>query len=345
MAESSFIRTVAFGGYNKTDVSKRMEYLYSQFYEMKNDIRESKLLLEEYKKGTPEEKAHESVLTSERAKLTMTQVQNESLSEKLKQAKDELQTKDNDIAALKAENDSLKSKLEDALSELASYKAINDPSALSKVFIEAQKSADMLIADAKKEKENMQADTKSVVENIIDEANNDAMRIVYEAEKNAAEIEASLKSESEKIKASSNNMRAVMLNDVKALSEDFTRIKELFEAFEKETISSIEKSKKLISDTETKLTSGGTPVFTDPEAVVPKFPDVPSYKKIDYTSPSEKKSRKEADDDLKKLLEMANSIEIEDEGDTPTADAAPEGDDKAMDLDALTKLANSLVDA
>ena len=61
---------------------------------------------------------------------------------------------------------------------------------LSKVFIEAQKSADMVRAEADKQAEELKADSQKLSDNIITEANNKAAKIVYAAEKQAAEIEA-----------------------------------------------------------------------------------------------------------------------------------------------------------
>ena len=54
MAEARFIKTVAFGGYDKAGVIRRMEYLNTQVHDLRNELRETKLLLEAYKKGTSE---------------------------------------------------------------------------------------------------------------------------------------------------------------------------------------------------------------------------------------------------------------------------------------------------
>ena len=54
MAETEFIKAAAFGGYDKTDVDKRLDSLYSLAYEMKNELRETKLLLEKYQEDSEE---------------------------------------------------------------------------------------------------------------------------------------------------------------------------------------------------------------------------------------------------------------------------------------------------
>ena len=40
MAESRFIRTVTFGGFDRTDVIRRLESLNGQIYDLKNELRE-----------------------------------------------------------------------------------------------------------------------------------------------------------------------------------------------------------------------------------------------------------------------------------------------------------------
>ena len=89
MAEARFIKTVTFGGYEKEAVIKRLEFLNTQVHDLRNELRETKLLLDAYKKGSDQEKALESVLSEERAKLTQVQVQNNTLNVKLKATDDE----------------------------------------------------------------------------------------------------------------------------------------------------------------------------------------------------------------------------------------------------------------
>ena len=56
MAETRFIKTVEFGGYDRNEVIKRLEFLNGQVFDLKNELRETKLIMEEYKKGSDEEK-------------------------------------------------------------------------------------------------------------------------------------------------------------------------------------------------------------------------------------------------------------------------------------------------
>ena len=118
MADTRFIRTVEFGGYDRNDVIKRFEFLNTQLFDLKNELRETKMLIEEYKKGSSEEKAHEAVLTQEKVKLTSLQVQNETASTKLKAAEEDKAKLAEELAALKATHADTLKELEDAKSKL-----------------------------------------------------------------------------------------------------------------------------------------------------------------------------------------------------------------------------------
>jgi len=186
MAEARFIKTVAFGGYEKSEVIRRLEYLNTQVYDLKNELRETKLLLDAYKKGSDAEKANESVLSGERAKLTQVQVQNETLTTKLKATEEENKNYEQQVKELSSSVAELTEKLKATQDKLAAAQSGGDAAALSQVFIEAQKSADMLVNNAKAEAEKLTSDAKTAAETTIADANDEAAQIVFEAERVAA---------------------------------------------------------------------------------------------------------------------------------------------------------------
>ncbi len=340
MAESRFIRTVTFGGYDKNDVDKKLEYLFSQVYELKNELRVAKLRLDEYKKGTDEEKAHESILAAERAKLTQVQVQNETMSEKLKASDEELKKKDAQIADMKAELESLKAAKEEADSQLSALSAGSDAAALSTVFIEAQKSAKLLEDNAKKKAKDLEADVKKLSENTIDEANNKAKKIIFEAESRAAEINAEAKNKSEQMDAASDNLRASLLSDVERFSGAVDKLKSVFEAFQKDGLDKLGESEELLKAADRTLKAGGVPQFREPKRFDPEYPQAPEYKKINASYASaESEADKKKKEELEKLAALAASL---DGGSAPAADnkaAAPAG---GVELAALAAQAAAL---
>ena len=199
MAEPRFIKTVTFGGYEKEAVVRRIEYLNEQVHDLRNELRETKLQMEAYKKGTEPEKALESVLSEERAKLTQVQVQNNTLSLKLKATDDENNSLKEDIKKLKDDMSELQDKLKAAESKCAALMAQDEAMALSNVFIEAQKSSSMLEGTAKSKAAEIEFQTKKLAENIVAEANVEAEQIIFEAERTAAEKIAEAKSKAEQM--------------------------------------------------------------------------------------------------------------------------------------------------
>lgn len=330
MAESRFIKTVTFGGYDRTDVDKRLDGLYSQVCDLKNELRETKLTLESYKKGTEEERSFEQVLTVERAKLTEVQVKNEAMSEKIKTADDEMKKKDKELADLKEENARLKEELEDAGSKLSAYEAGNDAAALGAVFIEAQKSRSMLLDSAKQEALKLEEDSKKLAENIIADADNKAAQIIYDAEKFAAESEAYARTKAEEMKAASGNMKAALMVDIDNIGAQITALRKVLENFEKNGSAMVTQSESMISNARNELLKDGVPVFTMPERFEPELPDLPEFKPVDFSGEKAEAAKKK-NADLEKLQAMADAIGG---GKKPAADVP--------DLDALAKQAEAL---
>ena len=297
MADTRFIKTVEFGGYDRNDVIKRLEFLNTQLYDLKNELRETKLLMEEYKKGSDAEKAHETVLAQEKVKLTSLQVQNETSTAKLKAAEEDKAKLEEELKALKESNAATVKELEDVKSKLSAYEADNEAAALSQVFIAAQASANAVVSNANKEAEDKKAKAEALVKEMIDDANHTAAEIVYEAEKKAAETDAQSKNDAEKMKVASNNLRAAMMQDVEVLSKQIAELNDAFALLKDKSA----EADKLLKTTEKKLTEGGVPEFRLPETFEAQLPDAPEARK-----PSEigKKSNARLDE----LAKMAAAI-------------------------------------
>ena len=339
MNESRFIKTVTFGGYDKNDVDKKLESLYTQVYDLKNELRETKLLIEEYKKGTDAEKAQETVIAGERAMLTSAQVQKETLSDKVKLLDDDRKSKEKEIEELKGQLSTVKAQLEEANSRLTVFEAGTDAASLGTVFIEAQKAANTVIETSKAKAEELEKNADKLVQNMVDDANNKASKIIYEAEKRAAEMDAESKNNSEKMNAASENLRAVVLNEVEQYSEQISKLRTVFENFEDMGIAKIQESEELLKRTRKKLADGGVPVFRDPAVIKAEIPPEPEYKKIDNDIADEKKEKK--NEELDKLMAMAQAIG----GDKPAEDKPSEKKEEkkgSVSLDDLMKQAASI---
>jgi len=318
MAETRFIKTVAFGGYDKNDVEKKLEFLYSQLHDLRIELRDSKLALDKYKKGTEEEKIHEALLSAEKARLTEVQVQNETMSDKIKSLEDENENKNSEIEILKNQNLELEKTISNLKKELLGYKAENEAAALSGVFIAAQDSANMLEENARKKAGEIEADAKKLTENMVTEANNKAAQIIYDAEKQAAEIHADALNKAEEMKVASNNMKAVMVKDISKIGDEIAKVKLAMEKFAETGYSLLDDSETLLRETENELKNDGVPVFKNPETYAPEYPESPELQPVDSnyrTANPVQEKKKNAE--LEKLQAMAAALNSEMSDDTP----------------------------
>ena len=309
MAETRFIKTVVFGGYDKADVDKKLDFFYNQYYDMKNELRETKLMLAKLREGSDEAAAHDSVLANERAKLTEFQVKNEAMSEKLKSTDDDNKAKEKEIAQLKAQLEEMEEALKDASSKIAMSSNGGDANMLGVVFAEAQKSANMILSQAKQQADTMEADSNKLAENMIKDANNKAAKIIYDAEVRAAELAAQAENKAADMEVASGNMKATMLDEVTRIGAEVDKLKALFDEFENSGLKMVEDSKKIIDDTTAELKAGGVPVFRESGKVEAVKPEPPVYEEIDntYETGMDEETKKK-NEDLEKLKAMAASI-------------------------------------
>lgn len=343
MAESRFIRTVTFGGYDKGDVDSRLDYLYSQVYDLKNELRATKLINAKLKDGADADAAENSVLANERMKLTELQVKNETLSEKLKSTDDDNKKKEEELVVLRAQVKELSEQLNEANTKLSAASNGGDAAMFGVVFAEAQKSANMIIATAKQQAEDLEADSKKLAENMVADANNKASKIVYDAETRAAKIEADSKNDAANMSAASENMKATMLNDLNKIGLEVAKLKQVLVDFEESGLGKISESEKLLDDTKAELMAGGVPVFKEPQMVDPVLPDAPEYQKIDnsYVTGTDEKTKKN-NEELDKLKAMADSIGGNGEKSKKSEDKDKAEDAGAIDLASLAKQAAAI---
>ncbi|MBP5577905.1 MAG: plectin [Ruminococcus sp.] len=360
MAEPRFIKTVTFGGYEKEAVVRRIESLNEQVHDLRNELRETKLLHEAYKKGTDQEKALESVLAEERAKLTQIQVQNNTLNLKLKATDDENSNLMVEIKSLKDEIADLKDKLKVSESKCAALMAQDEAMALSNVFIEAQKSSAMLEGAAKSKAAEIEFKTKKLAEDIVSDANVEAEQIIYEAERTAAEKIAEAKNEAEQMNVASNNLRATVLENVNSIKRHMGLVRDALEGFRKEGLSRLIEADECLNRTENTIKEGGIPVFKLPEKFEPELPEKPVSLSEKMKNDEDKRKKQEELDKLKQMAESIGGAKKDDAADSDqkdndTKDAAekeqknndekPEGGEKKsgkVDLAALAAKANSI---
>ncbi len=329
MAETRFIRTVAFGGYDKSDVDKRLEAMYSKVHDLKNELTETKAVLKKYEEGSDAAKSYESVLAVERAKITQLQVKNDNLSEKIKTVRDSIKIKEDENTSLREKNAALEAEIEDLKLSLMTIQVGEDAAALGTVFVEAQKSKEMVLKSAQNEADNIKAMSEKSAEDTIADANNKAKEIIYEAEKKAAEITADALNNSEEMKSASNNLKAVLASDIFKISEYFSKLKDVLHDFEVDSSAALEQSQELLKDAEKEVNKDGIPVFRLPERIEPAYPEKPDIKPV-FESEQEVKEKKR-NTELDKLQAMAEAIGRNEKKSDKSTDNSTEQSDNSTD--------------
>ncbi len=342
MAESQFIRTVLFGGYDKNDVDKRLNYLYDIVFDSKNKLREAKVAIDRLRGGASDDEAMTSVAAEERAKVTELQIKNQNLVEKSRSLADELLTKNQDIANLKAELDAVKAKLGEAEAKLASENGTNSGAMLNMVFQQAQSSADLIVSTAKKQAEDLESDSKKLAENVVIEANNKAKMIIYDAEVKAADIIKEAKEKSSVMDVASDNVKAQILDNVDRMSKMLGQFKDIFGKFENAGAKMISDSENVLGNMSSDLKSNGVPVFRSPERFESDMVEAPVLDDIDNdyaTGNPDHVDAAKKNDALEKLKARAESL-----GEDKRPENKPDNKSakKKTDLDELMKKAASM---
>ena len=324
MPESRFIKTVTYGGYDKADVIRRLEFLNEQLFSLKNELRETKLLLESSKNGKEIQKSIETVLAGERAKLTEVQVQNETLSTKIKAVEDSNRKYEEEIKKLTASLEEANSKLSDANTQLAASNTDDEALALSAVFIEAKKSADMLENSAKEKADQLQNSAAEAAEESIAYANDESAMIIYEAECKAADIIANAKNSAGNLGASYENIRSSVLSKINALGEQLTNVKDAIAKLEENSVSNLSECDEMLKKAEDTLNESEVPSIDEPAKYTPEYPERP--KRTAEHELIEARKRKE---ELDKLKQMAESLGDNNDKEAPVDSSAPAKEETA----------------
>ena len=252
MADTRFIKATAFCGYDKADVDKRLETLYSLIYNLKNEVRECRQIIRKYEEGFDHSKAYENAIAVERAQLTQLQVKNEKLSEKNKLRKDELNAKEEENAKLHEEINRLRDELE-ALRLKHHVLKNNDTEDLGIIFKEAKKSRDLIVNKAKKDAEDCKQQAESFANNLIDETNRRIAELITNAEKKATGLISDAQNKVNECKSLELSIKNTILIDAKNISGEISKIKNVFAVFGADTSKFIANSERILAEAERKI--------------------------------------------------------------------------------------------
>lgn len=240
MAGNGYLRTVNFGGFDKKDVLAYVDELNTKIYNLETQLGEKTDALAAYEasggassenfegKEALEKKLEESQKKVEEshAKVSELMASTDSLKLQLTTAESDNAEKDAQIEQLKNEIEELKQKVSDAeASAAAGGGAAFDMSGL---FMEAQKSANAVVAQAKEAAKKMEQDAKDLQDQILEDANTQAAKIVNDANEEAKNTTETAKAQADEMIKNAQEQEGIILSKSQGLRdtarEEFTDI-------------------------------------------------------------------------------------------------------------------------
>ena len=229
-----------------------------------------------------EKAAVNRVLATEREKLAQIQVQHEAAARKLRVAEDDLKAKDEELEKLRKALAQCQDELSQKSIKLVALESGSNADGLSAVFIEAQKSADLLVENAKKDAAELELNSRKLAENIIIEANNEARTILFEAEKTSSEKIAQMENRLKQLEVSTGNVRSIAFQEVIRLSGEVASLQAIFESFQQNGVEALADSARRLAEAGKTLQSGGIPEYKMHEEILPELPDEPVMEKVEH---------------------------------------------------------------
>lgn len=270
MEGTGFLKTVNFGGFDKKDVLAYVDELNTKIYTLEAELEEKKALLEDSDGGGADAGKYEELLAADKAKITELQTSNDSLKNQMKSLEDELIAKDKEIEALKAQNTELEEQLQDAKNKAAAAgSAENSAMELGNVFMEAQKTANIIVTQAKENARKMDEDAKKLANQVVDDANGKASTIVKNADEKATKILSEAEDKSAEMRTTAENIKKAVTEEITEIETQIANIKEVLEMFSSDSLTRLNNAKDIIDKTQSTLKKGVAPAAASKPAPAP----------------------------------------------------------------------------
>lgn len=260
MEGTGFLKTVNFGGFDKKDVLAYVDELNTKIYTLEAELEEKKTLLEGADGGVSSEK-YDELVAADRAKITELQTANDSLKNKLSTLQDELGVKEKENGELKAQVTELENQLQEAKNKVVSSSAESSALDLGNVFVEAQKTANIIVTQAKENARKMDEDAKKLANQVVDDANGKASTIVKSADEKASKILADAEDKSHEMRTTAQNIKKAVTSEITEIETNVTKLREVLEMFSEESLSKLADTKSIIDKAQDALRKGVSPDF------------------------------------------------------------------------------------
>lgn len=260
MEGTGFLKTVNFGGFDKKDVLAYVDELNTKIYTLEAELDEKKALLENSEGGGADNEKYEELLAADKAKITELQTSNDSLKNQMKSLEDELANKEKEIEALKAQNTELEDQLQDAKNKAAAAgSAENSAMELGNVFMEAQKTANIIVTQAKENARKMDEDAKKLANQVVDDANGKASTIVKNADEKATKILSEAEDKSAEMRTTAENIKKAVTEEITEIEAQISDIKDVLKLFSSDSLARLDNAKEIIDKTQAALKKGVAP--------------------------------------------------------------------------------------
>lgn len=329
MSESTFMKTVLFGGYDCASVEQTFERLRGELFRLQNELTEHQKLISYLQQGGNETLALKQMIEEHRVNLTKVQTERAFYHEKLCASERQNNEKDQEIKKLKDKIASLKDRLHEKDMKLSAFEADEDNKRARAAISEIEEKAHSILHNAHKEADQLAENSRKLAENVIANANNTAKKIVYEAEKNGAQIIMEAQNRQADIEIASCNLRAALLADVERLSAHIYPMQKFFEQFQRDGAHAVTNAVKVLSTTDQILKIGGTPIYKAPVTEQVKLPEPPEYAELPHSF--EENDEEEAEEQA--LSEQPEAAQTE----QPQPETQPRSE-----LERLQQMANAL---
>ena len=317
MEGTGFLKTVNFGGFDKKDVLAYVDELNTKIFNLEAELDEKKALLEDAGGAGVDSSKYEELLAADKAKIAELQTSNESLNNQMKTMEDELAAKDKEIEELKAQNAELEDQLQEAKNKAATAGAAdNSAMELGNVFVEAQKTANIIVTQAKENARKMDEDAKKLANQVVDDANGKASTIVKNADEKASKILSEAEDKSAEMRSAAESIRKAVTEEINEIETNVSKLKEVLEMFSNESLSKLEDTKSIIDKAQAALTKGKVPDVTGvsaPAAPAPApAPAAPAHEPAPAPAPAPAAAPKKANFsgfDMSELESLTKAVE------------------------------------
>jgi cell division septum initiation protein DivIVA len=241
-----YLKTVNFGGFEKNGVLQYVDELNTKIFSLEAELDEKRTLLASAGDSTAGSEKYEELLKADKAKIAELQTANNSLMIQYQTATDDIKMKDAEIEELRNKTSALEDELADAKRKAAAGTADNSAMDLSTVFIEAQKSASLIVTQAKENARKMDEDAKKLANQVVDDANGKASTIVKKADETASRILTDTENKISEMRSQADRVKNAVERQVNDLDVNVSKLRSVLESFSADSIGRLTETKTII---------------------------------------------------------------------------------------------------